>query len=1208
MAAVHKLKTPYVFFLFLINFLMAGTVFGHGQIEVQTLTNDNKSVDIEAAQQWLGLQQKADGRLESEHLFATAFQATAETVRLRHLTHDSNFVNTDSALGFMGLQLQSGTEILARHLIASGKGAAGTDSQIKELLLRQNRDGGFGDQLGYDSTSLDTAFALDAVHAIGTNDASVISSALAFLKAQQHTDGSFSITYAQQDSVYTTALVMQVLQRYIFAYPVSDILDSGKGFLVSQQEATGEWNSEWLTSQVLLALIPMTTDTSSVEASIDYLIHKQNADGSWANDVYSTALVLRVAHLLQTFETPADSSLAQLSGRIIDSRTLQAPKGLTITVEPGGSGVTSIQQDGSFTVSALEPGDYLFNFSAPAYLPKQGSFSLNRGQFLNTGINTLDIAPTTALIRGVIKDAATGLSVESVTIKVTNGTDIKSVKSNALGEYSLVIAPGNITIETSMTGYRSLSANADVRAGSQLDFSPSLTLATGNTDPGQIDARLVGGIIDSATGQTIQNVSIFVVGSTKTVNTDSNGRFDLSNLSAGEIAIKVTKSGYHTINFNVLLIDKVITDIGSLKLSVIETSLDPSVAIISGKVVDAQTLQVPQGITVSLEPSASEVIDIQQDGSFTINDVTAGDYQLIISAQGYFPKKVEFSSSAGQLTNAGIVKLDLAPTTALISGVISDANTGLALANATIKVTNTTGSNSVQSNTLGEYAMVISPGIANIEVSLDGYQLLLAVGDVIEGNQLQFSPSLTADADEPDNPEPDEPQDTRLIGSVIDSVTGQGLGSVSLLFPGMNKTFVTDSSGQFEASELVAGSTDMIISKEGYLAANFNLALIDKTTVNVGAIKMELVPETVEPVISGRILDLDTGLAIVGATVVVSGQSSVSDADGFYEIVGFTDLEFEIQATANGYVFSSKKITLSHVATVTIDLNLQRSSIGGITISSVETDKNKYQAYQEVLVNTTLKNDTIRERQVRLFIRVVDAAGALVDEFSAIHVHLPDVVDSENAQAEYEAAIAASIITLEAGQEVTVPAESRWYTQHYPPGNYFITVQVLDAVSSQMMSELSTPLILEETQHIPHFIVDPTPDYTLLGATKEVSLKVQLSNQSNVTTSMNFDYSFSTPDGQLLLTDNLTIKVEPDQGRIEVPLSSITHTFNKSGNYPLTLQLNDGATPTLLKGKSLFVPPAVRVDLRQSLTPKLIIPEDGQKVQFSVEIQGVDGE
>jgi hypothetical protein len=261
-----------------------------------------------------------------------------------------------------------------------------------------------------------------------------------------------------------------------------------------------------------------------------------------------------------------------------------------------------------------------------------------------------------------------------------------------------------------------------------------------------------------------------------------------------------------------------------------------------------------------------------------------------------------------------------------------------------------------------------------------------------------------------------------------------------------------------------------------------------------------------------------------------------------------------------------------------------------------------------VSVSTTLTNDTIRERQVRLFIRVVDAAGALVEEFSATHVHLPDLVDSAQSQAEYEAAIAASIITLDAGQEITLTAETRWYTQHYPPGNYYITVQALDPASSRMMSELSSPLTLLETQQLSRFIVGPTPAYTLMDTTKEVAFKVLLSNQSNVTVNTNFDYSFSSPDGQLLFTDNVSLKIEPEQGGVEIPLSSFIHTYEVSGNYPLTLQFNDGPTPALIQGKPLFVPPTVRVDITQNLTPSMIIPENGQKVRFSVQIQGVDGE
>jgi hypothetical protein len=413
-------------------------------------------------------------------------------------------------------------------------------------------------------------------------------------------------------------------------------------------------------------------------------------------------------------------------------------------------------------------------------------------------------------------------------------------------------------------------------------------------------------------------------------------------LPAGKTAIKVTKSGYHAINFNIVLIDKMTMNIGVLELPLIEASLDPSVAIMTGKIVDAQTLQRPQGLIINVVPSGSETIEIQSDGSFTVSGIVPGDYQFIFSAPAYLPKQSDFKAAAGEVLDAGIVALNLAPTTALISGVISDAHTGLGLGSATVTITNNTVSDSVLTNAVGEYSLVIAPGSANIEVSLNGYLSLAASADLAAGAQLQFSPSLTPDEGEPNV----DPIGARLIGSVIDSTTGKGLESASLSLANEGKTIITDGNGQFDVSELLAGETVLSLTKEGYIAASFNLILIDKTTVNVGALKLELVPEKNLAVMNGRILNFDSGLGIAGANVVVDGHSTTSAADGSYEIVGFANTEFLIQASASGYASSSKQISLTHMASLTIDLDLRRTSISGIQISTVVTDKNSYQAYE----------------------------------------------------------------------------------------------------------------------------------------------------------------------------------------------------------------------------------------------------------------------
>jgi hypothetical protein len=59
------------------------------------------------------------------------------------------------------------TELIARRVIALAGTGVDETADVNALLTRQNLDGGFGSDMGFDSTVLDTSVALQALHAVG---------------------------------------------------------------------------------------------------------------------------------------------------------------------------------------------------------------------------------------------------------------------------------------------------------------------------------------------------------------------------------------------------------------------------------------------------------------------------------------------------------------------------------------------------------------------------------------------------------------------------------------------------------------------------------------------------------------------------------------------------------------------------------------------------------------------------------------------------------------------------------------------------------------------------------------------------------------------------------------------------------------------------------------------------------------------------------
>src|SRR5690606_7067803 len=92
---------------------------------------------------------------------------------------------------------------------------------------------------------------------------------------------------------------------------------------------------------------------------------------------------------------------------------------------------------------------------------------------------------------------------------------------------------------------------------------------------------------------------------------------------------------------------------------------------------------------VRMTTSPLIAIDLLSDaqGSFVLNGLEEGSYRLTYEADGYLTASQTLNVKAGQLIDLGDIRLNLAPTTSLVRGVVSDANTGLPVAQALVQVT-----------------------------------------------------------------------------------------------------------------------------------------------------------------------------------------------------------------------------------------------------------------------------------------------------------------------------------------------------------------------------------------------------------------------------------------------------------------------------------------------------------------------------------------
>jgi hypothetical protein len=625
---------------------------------------------------------------------------------------------------------------------------------------------------------------------------------------------------------------------------------------------------------------------------------------------------------------------------------------------------------------------------------------------------------------------------------------------------------------------------------------------------------------------------------------------------------------------------------------------DPNLAQVNARFQDADTKQPIKGLNVLEISNLNGTILIDENGSLLVTNLEAGNIELEVSASGYPAIKLSTTLSAGQYTDFGTVELIRSNTSSSISGGVTDKLSGLPVIGA--RVSNNNG-DSVLTNNTGEYALNILPGDSIITIEASGYTSISILVSAVSGQQYEFSPALS---DALGNPDPV----TRFIGNVVDTTTKQALSGVQVQILETGEWVTTDAAGEFSFEGIAGGQVTVQASINGYETVNFNVLITPESTTQVTDIQMPIEVVALASSVFGQIIDVDTGVGVVAATVSVGSLTAVTNQNGRYEINDIPVTEFTLGVSAGGYGYSSRAVSLTDFSAVEVNLDMQRVNAGGVQLDLITSNKSEYGAYDSIEVTSTITNQTVRERAVRLSIRITDAAGKTLKEYLAKHVHHPDAINTPEAQAEYEQALQESLTVLQSNESISVVADTSWFTGNHIPGDYFVSVDVLDGSTSQVLSTLSQPIVILATESISQLVMSPTPDFALVNSTHDISFNLFISNKSNVDFTLAIEYWLLDSDGNELYRNTHQSLIDYKTGNTDLPLSGLSHQFLQSGNYTVAYRILSGPIPGVSKVSDVFVPPSLRLEVKQALSDKKVIPENGQTIRFTVELIGKEGE
>lgn len=664
---------------------------------------------------WLQSQMQADGGIYTTEDEAIPFQTHAEV--LRTLNYFNSTINQQTALlGFLDNEPYAGTEYLARKIIAHLHAGQAVTVMITALLQHQNVDGGFGELSHYDSSILDTAFALEALALAGYHDSIATSNAIDYLLARQGADGGWA--QAPNDSqTYLTALSLSAVFHYRHYVDVQNCITAARTYLLNKRQATQLWASSFETALALIAIAPTLVDRGVIADSLSTLEQLQQANGSYHSDVYQTALALRAFKLA---ELPAPDEIL-LRGRVIDGDTGLSLSGAVISLSGKTTRTISSDSQGQFELRDLQAGAHQLTLSLTGYATLSSTFNFVSGQQQNLGNLALLKASDArgATLLGQVTEADTGLPLAGVPVSLKQtvaGFSVTAI-SDASGQYQISAIPaGDIAIQVQSPTHERLDRLVSLSAGEVLIFSPALLRS---------NVTVFGVVSDRNSGAPIIGASIQVQSARNQVSATSNslGEYRIPDVHAEDLSITASFAVYQPVTVVVKALHGSTIRFSPALLRMGETAPPLNNAMVTGRVLDETNGQPLAKVVVNLDDINSGRVQTDSEGRFTFQSLAAGAVQLSLLLPGYEARTL--NTTVNDFVHLDLGAILLRPDNVLllttVSGGVIDARNGQPLANANIIFAG--GGLSTLSAADGRYQLLANNNLnGEIQFSLAGYR------------------------------------------------------------------------------------------------------------------------------------------------------------------------------------------------------------------------------------------------------------------------------------------------------------------------------------------------------------------------------------------------------------------------------------------------------------------------------------------------------
>jgi hypothetical protein len=352
----------------------------------------------------------------------------------------------------------------------------------------------------------------------------------------------------------------------------------------------------------------------------DFELKPSKGTGGSAQRIVPSAIVLKA--------NPKGAATGTVNGKAKDQTSKPISLAL-VSIGEGGTkepmAVARTDSQGRYSFSKVPAGDYLLT------IQKHG------------------FRPTTARVSVKPNGASEVQSQLRTDPQTMAGARKGTMVSSSAGSTSNVGGAKPVTV----SGARTINQASPPRDSAATAGNPARSA--------QISGALKGKVVDAANRTPISGATVSIAG--RRVKTDQGGNFDLADLTPGSYVIKVMSAGFSedqesiTIRSGATTRDefalKRLGDSNRIVRGVPEApraTTPTRLGRVRGRVVDAASGVPIAGAVVAVSGQQRTVTG--RDGSYTLNGLPPGSYQVSISKVGFAEKRTAFNVRAGEVTNA----------------------------------------------------------------------------------------------------------------------------------------------------------------------------------------------------------------------------------------------------------------------------------------------------------------------------------------------------------------------------------------------------------------------------------------------------------------------------------------------------------------------------------------------------------------------------